>query len=85
MALYTDPIVTESSNLPVKKYAVTILTTMHIILHVTDFAMDLFLVSLIHSIPNVIIYAFVCNRFLFTFLLLLRLSTSLYLRAVDSM
>jgi hypothetical protein len=55
MALYTEPIVTESSNSPVKKYAVTILTAMHIILHVNDFTSDRFLVSLISSITNIML------------------------------
>ena len=52
MALYTVPIATETSSFPVKKYAVTILTTIQIILQVHDFMIDLFLVSVIDSIPN---------------------------------
>ena len=52
MALYTVPIATETSSFPVTKYAVTILTTIQIILHVHDFMIDLFLDSVIALIPN---------------------------------
>jgi len=49
IALYTVPIATETSSFPVKKYAVIILTSMQIVLHVNDFTIDLFLVSFMNT------------------------------------